>query len=71
MFELLVLAMLIIATLLAWLSLRAWRTKNGFTKWGGTSLAVLLSTAGSLISLIMIVGLFKLHARTAPARSQK
>ena len=68
MFELLALAMLIIiATLLAWLGLRAWRTKNGFMKWGGASLAVLLSTVASLISLIMIVGLFKLYARTAPA----
>ena len=52
MFELLALAMLIIiATLLAWLGLRAWRTKNGFMKWGGASLAVLLSTVASLMSI--------------------
>jgi hypothetical protein len=68
MFEFLALATsIIIATLLAWFGLRAWRAKNGFIKWGGTSLAALLSTAAMLISLIMIVGLFKLHARTAPA----
>ena len=68
MFELLALAMLItIAALLAWLSRRAWRTKNGFIKWGGTSLAALLSAAVTLLSLIMVVGLFKLHSRSAPA----
>ena len=53
MFELFALAMLIIiAALLAWSGLRAWRAKNGFIKWGGTSLAALLSTAVTLISLI-------------------
>jgi mono/diheme cytochrome c family protein len=68
MFELLALVMLIIiATLLAWLSLRAWRTKNSLIKWGSTSLAALSSTAVTLISLITVVGLFKLHSRSAPA----
>ena len=68
MFELFALAMLIIiATLLAWSGLRLWRAKNSFMKWGGASLAALLSTAVTLLSLILIVGLFKLHARTAPA----
>jgi mono/diheme cytochrome c family protein len=62
---------IIIATLLALFGLRAWRAKNGFIKWGGTSLAALLSTAAMLIGLIMIVGLFKLHARTAPAPTTK
>src|ERR1700755_2551342 len=72
MFEFLALATsIIIATLLAWFGLRAWRARNGFIKWGGTSLAALLSTAAMLISLIMIVGLFKLHARTAPASITK
>jgi mono/diheme cytochrome c family protein len=68
MSELLALASLtIIATLLGWSGLRAWRTKNSFMKWGGTSLVALLSTAVTLLSLILIVGLFKLHARSAPA----
>ena len=68
MFELLALAVLmIIATLLTWLSLRAWRTKNGLIRWGGSVLAALLSTAVTLLSLILIVGLFNLHARSAPA----
>jgi hypothetical protein len=66
MFELLALAMLIIiATLFAWLSLRAWRTKNGLIRWGGTSLAVLSSTVVTLMSLITMNGLFKLHSRSA------
>jgi mono/diheme cytochrome c family protein len=62
------LAMLIAtAALLAWSSLRAWRAKNGFLKWCGTSLAALLSTAVTSVSVIMILGLVKLHARRAPA----
>jgi mono/diheme cytochrome c family protein len=66
-FEFLALATsIVIAALLAWFGVRAWRAKNGLVKWGGTSLAALLSTAAMLMSLIMIVGLFKLHARTAP-----
>jgi mono/diheme cytochrome c family protein len=67
MFELFVLAILIIiATLLARSGLRVWRVKNGFMKWGGASLTALLSTSATLLSLILIVGLFKLHARSAP-----
>jgi mono/diheme cytochrome c family protein len=72
MFEFLALAAsIIVATLLAWLGLRARRARNGFIKWGGTSVAALLSTAATLISLIMIVGLCRLHARTAPASTTK
>ena len=72
MFELLALAMLIIiAALLAWSGLRAWRAKNGFIKWGGASLAALLSTAVTLLSLILIVGLFNLHARSCPGSDHK
>jgi mono/diheme cytochrome c family protein len=68
MFELFALAMLIIiAALLAWSGLRAWRARNIFVKWGGTGLAALSSTAVALLSLILIIGLFKLYARTAPA----
>jgi len=67
MFELFVLAVLIvIAALLAWLGRRAWRAKNSFMKWGGTSLAALLSAALASLSVILIVGLFKLNDRRAP-----
>jgi mono/diheme cytochrome c family protein len=72
MLDLLTLAMLIItATLLAWLSLRAWQAKNRFLKWGGTGLAALLSAAATLISVIAIVGLVKVHARSAPTPDQE
>jgi mono/diheme cytochrome c family protein len=72
MFELLVLAILImIAVLLGWSGLRAWRAKNSFMKWGGTSLAALLSTAVMLLSLILIVGLFRLNDRRAPTPVMK
>jgi mono/diheme cytochrome c family protein len=68
MFELFALAtLMMIAAFLAWSGLRAWRTKNGFIKWGGTGLATLLSAIVTLISLITANGLLKLHARSAPA----
>jgi mono/diheme cytochrome c family protein len=63
--------LIIIATLFAWSSLRAWRAKNGFIKWGGTGLAALLSAAVTLISGIVLVGLFEMHARSAPASDLK
>jgi mono/diheme cytochrome c family protein len=59
------------AALLVRTSLRIWRAENKFLKWGGTGLAAFFSAAVSLISLIMIVGLFKLHARSAPALDLK
>jgi mono/diheme cytochrome c family protein len=59
------------AALSAWSSLRAWRAKNNFLKWGGAGLAALLSVATTLVSVIMIAGLFKLHARSAPALDLK
>jgi mono/diheme cytochrome c family protein len=66
------LAMLITtATLLAWSSLRAWRAKNRFIKWGYAGSAALLSAAVTLISVITIVGLSKLHARSAPVPGLK
>jgi mono/diheme cytochrome c family protein len=68
MFELFALAaLMLVAALLAWSGLHAWRTRNGLVKWSAAGLAALLSTAAALMSLISIVGLFKLHARSAPA----
>jgi mono/diheme cytochrome c family protein len=72
MLDLLAAAMLIIiATLFAWSSLRAWRAKNRFMKWGGTSLAALLSAAATLLSGVVLVGLYELHARRAPVSDLK
>src|SRR5260221_7710484 len=59
------------AALLAWSSLRSWQAKNNFLKWGAAGLAALLSIAVSLAGVIMIAGLFKLHARSAPASDLK
>jgi len=59
------------AALLAWWSFRASQAKNNFLKWGGAGLAALLSVAVTSVSVIMIVGLFKLHARNAPAPDLK
>jgi mono/diheme cytochrome c family protein len=59
------------AALLARSSLRTWRAKNKFLKWGGAVLAALFSASASLISVIMVIGLLKLHARSAPALDLK
>src|SRR6516165_6877926 len=68
MFELLGPAISISANvLLIWSGFRAWRVKNAFLKWSGVSLAALFSTVATAISVLLVVGLFKLHARTAPA----
>jgi mono/diheme cytochrome c family protein len=68
MFELLGPAISLTANvLLIWSGFRAWRIKNAFLKWSGVSLTALLSTVATTISVLLVVGLFKLHARTAPA----
>ena len=54
------------ASLLIWSSFRAWRTENRFLKWGGAGLAAMLATVVGLIGVVLMLGLFKLHARTAP-----
>src|SRR5215831_4015606 len=59
------------AALLAWSSVRAWRQKNSFLKWGGAGLGFLLATAVSLVSVLTIAGLFKLHTRSAPVPDLK
>ena len=68
MFELLGPAISVTANVLfIWSGFRAWRIKNAILKWSGVSLAALLSTVATAISVLLVVGLFKLHARTAPA----
>jgi mono/diheme cytochrome c family protein len=58
-------------TLLAWSGFRAWRAENRFVRWGGAALAALLSTVVAMISVVLMVGLFKLHARSATAVALK
>ena len=59
------------AALLVRSSFRTWRAENKFLKWVGTGLAAFFSAAISVVGVIMIVGLFKLHARSAPALDLK
>jgi mono/diheme cytochrome c family protein len=72
MLELLGVALLVIgATVLAWLSFRAWQTKILLIKWGGAGLAALLSLTVLLISVVAIAGLYKLYSRSAAAPELK
>jgi mono/diheme cytochrome c family protein len=67
MFELLYPATSLFTTaLFFWSGFRAWRAQNRFLKWGGAGLSVLLSTLTASISVVLIVGLIKVHARSAP-----
>jgi mono/diheme cytochrome c family protein len=67
MFELLAPAISVTVNgLLIWSGFRAWRVKNRLLKWSGAGVAALLSTVATAISVLLIAGLFKLHARTAP-----
>jgi cytochrome c553 len=59
---------ILIATsaLLIWSGIRAGRMNNALLRWSGASLAGLLATAVSLLSVLMIVGLLRLRSRSAP-----
>jgi len=54
------------AALFFWASFRAWRAENRLVKWAGAGAAALLGTAASLLMVLTVAGLFRLHARTAP-----
>jgi cytochrome c553 len=72
MFELIYPATSLLTTgLLSWSTFRAWRSKNPLLKWGGAGLAALLSTLTALISVVLIIGLLKFHARSAPTLVMK
>jgi mono/diheme cytochrome c family protein len=59
--------LIIIAVLFGWVSLRARRAKSALIRWSGAVLAASLSAVVASMALIMVIGLFKLHARSAPA----
>src|SRR5215813_7227858 len=59
--------LIIVAALLGRLSLRARQARSAIIKWGGTGLAASLSAVVACVALITVNGLFKLHARNAPA----
>src|ERR1700742_2259348 len=52
-----------------WSSFRAWQAESRILKWCGTLLAALCSAILAFVSVLLVVGLFKLHARSAPAVS--
>jgi mono/diheme cytochrome c family protein len=58
--------LVVIAGLLAWSGIRSWRSKNPILKWGGTGLGALASVIAAAISVMVMLGLFKLQARSAP-----
>jgi cytochrome c553 len=64
---------ILIATsaLLVWSGIRAGRISNVLLRWSGVSLAGLLATAVSLLSVLAVVGVFRLHSRSAPVPDLK
>ncbi len=61
----------LIAAMLAWSGVRAWRSKNQFLKWGGAGSACLLALVVSVGIGLLGGGLLKLNARTAPVPALK
>jgi mono/diheme cytochrome c family protein len=59
------------AALFVWLSIRAQRIKASSLKWGGVCLAGVVAAVASVLSVIMITGLYKLHSRSAPVPNLK
>jgi mono/diheme cytochrome c family protein len=66
------LAILIAAAgLLSRSSIRAWRIKNRFLRWGGVGLAALSAAAISVVCVVTAVGLVRLDVRSAPVPDLK
>ena len=57
---------IVAAVLLGWVTWRVWRRKNPLLKWGGTSIAALLSLITAATGVLAVIGLLKLEARSAP-----
>jgi cytochrome c553 len=59
--------LIVTSALLVWAGIRAWRIdNNALLRWSGVCSAGLLATAASLLSVLTVIGLFRLHARCAP-----
>jgi mono/diheme cytochrome c family protein len=56
--------MLLVTVGLGWLTLRAFRAKNGLVKWLGGILSALLTLVVGLVTVVAAVGLVKLYAPT-------
>lgn len=62
---------IVIAALLAWFGVRAWRSQNRLMKWGGAGSAFLLAVVVSVTIALTSTGLLKLSARTAATPNLK
>jgi mono/diheme cytochrome c family protein len=61
------LVMMTVSVLFGWLARRSWKTRNAFSKWGGSILGGLFSVLIGLLSIVAVVGLIKANTpRTAP-----
>src|ERR1700727_540277 len=58
-------AQIVIAALLAWFGVRAWRSQNRLLKWAGAGSAFFLAVVASVMIALTSAGLLKLSARTA------
>ena len=56
---------IVIAALLAWFGVRAWRSQNRLLKWGGAGSAFFLAVVASVTIALTGTGLLKLNTRTA------
>lgn len=66
------LVILAVSVLFGWLTRQAWKTKNAFSKWGGSILGGLLSALFGIISIVAMFGLVKAATpRTAPVPDLK
>jgi mono/diheme cytochrome c family protein len=66
------LVMMAVSVLFGWLARRSWKTRNAFSKWGGSILGGLLSVLIGLLSIVAVVGLIKSNSpRTAPVPDLK
>ncbi len=64
-------AMIALAALLVWSSIRAWRLKNILLRWSSVGLSAVLAAALFSLSAIAIAGLFKLNMRSAPLQDMQ
>jgi mono/diheme cytochrome c family protein len=64
-------ALIAIAALLAWSSLRMWRVRNRILNWGGAGLLALLSVATLSSGALTSLGMFRQHGRSAPVPNIK
>src|ERR1700722_2243073 len=64
-------AQIVIAALLAWFGVRAWRSQNRLLKWAGAGSAFFLTVVASVTIVLTSAGMLKLSARTAATPNLK